>query len=195
VRVRLPTERLLLPRVEATVEIEIHPARGEILIGRTEASQDLLRRSPPVKRVADLEIIRAEIAADTVEVEVHLGAPDAAAVSPAVFVEGQHCAESAELRAVLRRRDRRTVDVRRRDVTAPGLRGRIAERFTKEGDREPAAVADRRLGDHDRDRQKAPAVEQPFRQVYVTVFRVPDPASRSSDLAGATHTANTIAMR
>ena len=77
------------------------------------------------------------------------------------------------LGAVLGRRRTRRVDVGRRQALA-GLHRRraLAKRFAEKHQRRAGAVADGRLGDDDRHRQEALAVEQPLGGVERAVLRV-----------------------
>jgi hypothetical protein len=138
-----------------------------------------LRRRPTIEVVADLAIAGAEVAAQAVEVEVDVRLTDTTAVSPAIFLEGQHRTGAAALRAVLGPRGARAVNVRRRDVSAVRLRGDIPDRFAEEHQRDTTAIADGRLGDDNRYRQKALAIEQPLGRIQLVVLRILELAERA----------------
>ncbi len=104
---------------------------------------------------------------------------EAAAPTKTIVVEAHHAAAGAEPGAVLGGAAADEVDVGRCEsaLILPAAR-RLANRLAKERRHHAAAEAQRRLGDDDRHRQEALAVEQPLRQIEVAVvgiFQVLEP--------------------
>src|SRR6185436_7438453 len=167
-------ENGLGPRgIEARVEVQVDPARAEEVLALAQAPHELLRGDPALDVVAELQVARAVGAVRAVEVEVDVGPRDAAPVAPELVGEGHHAEGAADLGAVLRRRERHAVDVRRREAAALLRLGHcVADRFAEEEQRRAGAVADRRLGDEDRHRQEAFALEQPLGRVELAVLGI-----------------------
>src|SRR6185312_8419235 len=159
--------------VEARIEVEIDPAPGDEVVALGEPVHDLLRRDESVQVVADAAVGGAGHAAGAEEIEVDVGEADAAAPAPAIVVEGDHAAGAAELGAVFSGGERNRVDVGRRDMPAVlAASGRLTDRLAAEEQRRAGAVPDRRLGDEDRHRQEAFAVEQPLGRVELAVLGI-----------------------
>src|SRR5262249_33500585 len=73
--------------------------------------------------------------------------------------------------------ERHAVDVRRREPTAfLRFRDGLADRLAEEKQRSAGAIAYCRLGDDDRHRQEAFALEQPLRTVELAVLGIPEQA-------------------
>jgi hypothetical protein len=133
----------------------------------------LLGRDPAVEVVAELQVAGAVAAVGAVEIEVHVGARDAAAPAPQLLAEGDHAEGARGGGAVLGRGERHAVDVGRRQAAAClRLRRALAQRLAEEKQRRAGAVADGRLGDDDRHRQEALLLQQPLGSVQLAVLRI-----------------------
>ena len=150
------------------IDVGIDPAQADRprRLGR-ELPVGLRDAAGEVERVAHLPIERRGIAAEAVEVEIDFAGAGAdrraqPTLEPAAGIGGERPtgpvlgAEGADGR-----------DVGPRPAFASGLLARPQEHA-----RQAAAVADRRLGDDDRDRQETPGVGEKVAEVELTVLRI-----------------------
>jgi hypothetical protein len=152
--------------VERCAVLEVREARlvaqPRLDLGVDQAQADpprRARRDLPVElgdhclhrqRVADRVVVLARRRAEPVDVEVDVAADGAGRRLEAAVEPQARVADERDARAVLREDAADRGQVRAREAFAPGLVSRAHEQRDQ-----PAAVADRGLGDDHRDRQEA----------------------------------------